>query len=98
MKILRMLAVFAVAGAISGCSSTAIGRRVTSFSRSMKPESWDEELPADDPGDPWIAVAGQEGRADQKRQTSEEPRAMRNLLLSPRARSIEANLGIDTAE
>jgi hypothetical protein len=97
MSKLQTLTLIALACAISGCTATGTaGRRMTSFARSMKPESWDEELPADDPGDPWIAVAGQEGRADQPRVKSDEPKVIHNLLLSPRARAIEQNLGYDS--
>ena len=62
--------------------------------RSLTPESLDEDNPADDPGDPWIAAAAGEGRHDQRAETADDPLHLRQYFVSPKARSIENNVGI----
>jgi hypothetical protein len=92
----RRAALAAVAIALSGCGALQkVGQDTKSFAKTLRPESWDAENPADDPGDPWIEAAGLEGRSEQTRENDMDPLRLRTLLMSPRARSIERNVGID---
>jgi hypothetical protein len=52
--------------------------------------------PTEGPDDPWISNVGSETktRGVRKGEKSEEPRWMREVLMSDRAREIESNLGI----
>jgi hypothetical protein len=62
--------------------------------KDFTPESLDEENPADDPGDPWIAAAAGEGRSEQKAERANDPLHLRQYFLSNKARAIENNVGI----
>lgn len=62
--------------------------------KDFTPESLDEANPADDPGDPWIAAAANEGRQEQKAEKSNDPLHLRQYFLSNKARAIENNVGI----
>ncbi len=62
--------------------------------KDLTPESLDEANPADDPGDPWISAAASEGRFDQRTEVANDPLHLRQYFISPKARSIENNVGI----
>jgi hypothetical protein len=62
--------------------------------KDFTPESLDEANPADDPGDPWIASAANEGRHEQKAERANDPLHLRKYVLSNKARAIENNVGI----
>lgn len=51
--------------------------------------------PAEESTDPWITEAAQEGRPDQQREASNEAPWFRNMMMSSKAQSIEANVGFD---
>ncbi|MBX3444209.1 MAG: hypothetical protein KF774_17535 [Planctomyces sp.] len=94
MSVRSLLPLVLGAGMLSGCIGSGMGRETTAWMRSLKPESWEEDNPADDPGDPWISAAGLEGRPDQERETVTDPLNLRPIFMSERARSIERNVGI----
>lgn len=50
--------------------------------------------PTEGSDDPWMSTAGEEGRRGRPKEKSEEPRWLRELTMSDRAREIENNLGI----
>lgn len=78
-----------------GCTVVQTMREGTrQIVKDFTPESLDEENPADDPGDPWIAAAAREGREDLKPETANDPLHMRQIFMSNRARAIENNVGI----
>ncbi len=78
-----------------GCTIAQTMRDGTKqLAKDFTPQSWDEDNPADDPGDPWIAEAASEGRADQKAEHSNDPLHLRQYFLSNKARAIENNVGI----
>lgn len=94
MKYALMMAVVAGAGLVAGCAATnPVARHTRSVMKNLTPESWDEEMASDDPGDPWISAAAIEGRSDQPREPAHDK--LRNLLMSPKARAIEENVGYD---
>ena len=61
--------------------------------KMFKPNPNDGNALTSDDDDEWNFV-GQEGRADQKRERDPD-RWWQNLVMSPEARHIERNLGID---
>jgi hypothetical protein len=80
---------------LQGCTAVETVRGgAKQMVKDFTPQSWDEENPADDPGDPWIAAAANEGRADQKVEHSNDPLHLRQYIISNKARSIENNVGI----
>ena len=82
------------AGCLQGCTVFETMRTGTrQLVKDFTPESLDEENPADDPGDPWISAAAQEGRDGQKGEMQNDPLHLRQYVISPKARSIENNLG-----
>lgn len=83
------------AACLQGCTVFQTMKQGTQeLVKTLTPQSFDEEHPADDPGDPWIAAAGREGRQDQEGQMQNDPLHLRQYVISPKARSIENNLGI----
>jgi len=93
---LRTFALLGICGlSLQGCAVFQTMREGTrQLVKDFTPESLDEENPADDPGDPWIAAAAGEGRQDQKAEKSNDPLHLRQYFLSNKARSIENNVGI----
>jgi hypothetical protein len=69
-----------------GCTSPA------KMWQAMKPGDYAD--PTDSPGDPWIEQAGTEARGDRPRESHGEPEWFHDALTSPKARSIEQNVGI----
>lgn len=90
---LSTLLLFALAITQTGC---ALVSPVKTFYRGMwqtfKPRGTDNTDAGDDPDSQWDFV-GVEGRGDRPMERDNDP--FRNTLLSPRAQSIERNLGID---
>ena len=62
---------------------------------ALRPTSSDYTDPADDIGDPWIQAAGDEARGHRPKEQSDDPDWLRNLMMSPKARDIERNLGFE---
>lgn len=60
----------------------------------FRPNPEDYRDPSDDPGAEWDFV-GKEGRAEQTREFEADDQWFKNNLMSPRARSIERNLGFE---
>ncbi|MEZ6129282.1 MAG: hypothetical protein R3C59_11410 [Planctomycetaceae bacterium] len=92
--VLTMLAAFAFSS--TGCGLMNTGK--TAFVDSMRmfrPNPYDSPLrPEDlDEEDEW-SVAGKEGRHGMERERDPD-RWWQNYIMSPQARSIERNLGID---
>lgn len=80
--------------ASTGCAVFNAGQDAwTKTSRMMRPKPFDGPAEADDPEDEWSFV-GDEGRADMDRERDPD-RWWQNLVMSPQARAIERNLGID---
>jgi hypothetical protein len=71
---------------LSGCTAT---------SRFALFKNHDYADPTEGPDEKWISKVGDEGRGQQVREKSEEPRWFREMVMSDRAREIERNLGID---
>jgi hypothetical protein len=92
----RTLIVLAVCGlSFPGCALVhTVQDGTKKLVKDFTPESLDEAHPADDPGDPWIAAAASEGRAEQKGETANDPLRLRKYVLSNKAWAIENNLGI----
>ena len=86
-----------VAGLIltsTGCQSLMSPRTAWRQTVSMfRPDTQDYADGTDDDGTEWDFV-GEEGRAGQQRERDPDPWFKQNLM-SPKARSIEHNLGID---
>ena len=61
-------------------------------SKGQKPPSLSDMCSDDDTEESWVREAGNEARGDRPIETDNDP--LRNLFSSPRARSIERNLGI----
>jgi hypothetical protein len=74
-------------GFAAGCSTT---EGMTLF------KNRDYKDPTDGPDDPWVSNVGDEveGRGERRMEESEEPRWLRETIMSDRARAIESNLGI----
>jgi hypothetical protein len=66
---------------------------MTQTLRVFRPRPFDGPAEYDEEDDEWGFV-GKEGRADQERERDRD-RWWHNLVMSPEARSIERNLGID---
>lgn len=80
---------------LQGCTVVQTMRDGTkALVKDFTPESLDEAHPADDPGDPWIAAAANQGRHEQKAESANDPLHLRQYFLSNKARSIENNVGI----
>lgn len=82
--------------AISTLLSTGCAQIQNMWHSSMtgfNPTSGDYADDSDDEVEGWITEAGSEGRADMPREFENDP--LKNILASPKARSIERNLGYD---
>jgi hypothetical protein len=66
---------------------------MTRTGRMFRPRPFDEQSEPEEVEDDWGFV-GEEGRAGQPRERDPD-RWWQNLVMSPEARSIERNLGID---
>jgi hypothetical protein len=92
----RALWIAVITAGFSGCTALqSVGSQTRAWLASLKPESYVNDNPQDDPGDPWIEAAGLEARADQTRESSGDPLGVRRFTMSEKARSIERNMGID---
>lgn len=89
---LLIVAVFLTAS--TGCSMVDSGQSaMKEFTRSFRPRPFDEPAGLADEEDEWGFV-GDEGRAGMDRERDPD-RWWQNLIMSPQARQIERNLGID---
>ena len=87
-----MVAVFTVTS--TGCAITEPGQNaLTQTARMFRPRPHDGPMTPEDAEDEWGFV-GEEGRADRDRERDPD-RWWHNLVMSPEARNIERNLGID---
>lgn len=78
----------------TGCMMMQSGKdAMTQSMRMFRPKPFDE-VPDHNPEDDEWDFVGNEGRGDQPRER-ETDRWWHNLVMSPEARSIERNLGID---
>ncbi len=78
----------------SGCTQTGSIREM--FTRSFdssKPSHHDYDDDTDNVDEGWIKEAGIEARGDRPLEMDNDP--FRNMLMSPKARSIERNLGFE---
>jgi hypothetical protein len=62
---------------------------------ALRPTSFDYSDPTDEIGDPWVQAAGDEARGHQPKESADDPDWLRNLMMSPKARDIERNLGFE---
>jgi len=89
---LTIVAVFALAS--TGCSMVDASRNAFQETvRTFRPRPFDGPNRPDDAEDEWGFV-GKEGRADMDRERDPD-RWWQDLVMSPEARNIERNLGID---
>ena len=78
----------------SGCTQTASIREMfTKSFDSSKPSHHDYDDGTDETDEGWIKEAGIEARGDRPLESENDP--FRDLLMSPKARSIERNLGFE---
>jgi hypothetical protein len=89
--ITRMLLFVALLFTASGCNSSLMNH---SAFDSIRPNPNDYREASDDPGSEWDFV-GDEGRADQQAVVEDGDQWFKKYLMSPRARSIERNLGFE---
>ena len=96
-SVMRFATALCFAGALfctTGCQLMDAGKKVTSYTRdSFKPKSAGYRDTSLESSDDWSFV-GQEARGDRPREQDPDP-WWQQLVMSPRARSIEKNLGID---
>jgi len=85
MRWMKLAVVSAALSLAGGCAST---EGMSLF------KNRDYKDPTDGADDPWTAQAGAEGRGGRPKEKSEDPRWLRELTMSDRAREIENNLGI----
>ena len=79
---------------LSGCQLMDAGRKMTSYTKNtFSPSHNDYRDTSQDADDDWGFV-GQEARGDRPRERDPDP-WWQQFVMSPRARSIEKNLGID---
>ncbi len=94
-SLLRLL-VLAALLPVAGCAVMQSMQTTASATvDAMRPSASTSVHPADEPSDPWIKKVGTEARGNRPKEKSEEPPWLRNLLMSPKARDIENNLGIE---
>ncbi len=89
--IMRTLLFVALLFSASGCNSSLMNHKAFD---PIRPNSNDYREASDDPGSEWDFV-GEEGRADQQTVVEEGDQWFKKYLMSPRARSIERNVGVD---
>lgn len=89
MGIVAGLLISSTGCTVMDASRNALSRTTSMFTPSTR--AYDDGL--DDDGSEWSFV-GEEGRADQERETDPDP-WFRKHLMSEKARSIEHNLGFD---
>ncbi|MEQ9410056.1 MAG: hypothetical protein RIK87_20130 [Fuerstiella sp.] len=78
----------------TGCAVMESGKNsMRQMTQMFRPNPYDEPLRPASEEDEWGFV-GNEGRADQDRERDPD-RWWQNLVMSPEARNIERNLGID---
>lgn len=76
----------------SGCAAIPGSQEFVKRS-AIKPSTGDYDDGTDESDAEWIKNAGVEARGDRPLEHDNDP--FRNLLMSPKARSIERNLGFD---
>ncbi len=92
---LRLL-VLAALLPVAGCAAMhSVQMAASETVDAMRPSSSNYANPEDEASDPWVKKAGSEARGNRPKEKSEEPPWLRNLLMSPKARDIENNLGIE---
>ena len=92
---LRIIALGICTLSLAGCAVVQTMQMGTKqLVKDFTPESLDEANPADDPGEPWIAAAANEGRIEQKAESANDPLHLRQIFMSNKARAIENNVGI----
>ncbi len=78
----------------TGCTQTASIREMfTKSLDSSKPSHHDYDDGTDDTDEGWVKEAGIEARGDRPLEVDNDP--FRDMLMSPKARSIERNLGFE---
>jgi hypothetical protein len=87
----RLLFAFLVFASFGCQSQKLLNNRALDVYR---PNPNDYKDPGDDPGSEWDFV-GDEGRSDQEREFEASDQWFKKYLMSPRARSIERNLGFE---
>ena len=81
---------------LAGCAAMeSVQMAASETVEALRPSSSNYVDPADETSDPWVKKAGSEARGNRPVEKSEEPAWFRNLLMSPKARDIENNLGIE---
>ena len=88
---IRAALLFCVCVCATGCQSELLSHRMFD---PFRPNPFDYRDASDDPGSEWDFV-GSEGRAEQQREFEPDDQWFKKYLMSPRARSIERNLGFD---
>ncbi|NQV23071.1 MAG: hypothetical protein HQ518_01780 [Rhodopirellula sp.] len=92
MRVLRNVAALVLMFAVSGCAAMQPVQEMTQYMKtSLRPHGLDYQMGGDEATGEWDQV-GIEGRGDKPRVSENDP--FRKYLMSPRAREIEANLGI----
>lgn len=86
---MALVAVFVVT--TSGCQTALFSHRIFD---PVRPNPNDYREASDDPGSEWDFV-GDEGRADQTPVVERDDWWFKKYLMSPRAQSIERNLGFE---
>ncbi|MFK7817376.1 MAG: hypothetical protein AB8G99_01550 [Planctomycetaceae bacterium] len=88
---LRLLFAFCVCSSIGCQTQELLSHRMFD---SFRPNPHDYRDAGDDPGSEWDFV-GTEGRAEQESEFEADDQWFKKYLMSPRARSIERNLGFE---
>lgn len=88
-----LLAALIMCGLLSGCGVMQSAQKATADSmKSMRPRGNDYRDTSDEASDEWSSMGGS-SRALRPGQRENDP--LRKWLLSPKAHSIEHNLGVD---
>ena len=89
----RMCVASALCGMLAGCGMIETTKRATAESmRQLRPRPNDYRDTSSEAKDEWTSM-GEVARSYRPSQKEDDP--LRNVLLSPKARSIERNLGVD---
>ncbi|MEZ6058564.1 MAG: hypothetical protein R3C01_17830 [Planctomycetaceae bacterium] len=94
---MRFIALFVLLGVspwLCGCSATKGGLGSLS-SNLLGGNNGYSDPTIEESSDPWIAETAKEGRPNMEREKSAEAAWFRNLMLSPKAQEIEANVGFE---
>ena len=79
---------------VTGCAAIPGSKEMMKLSfASMKPSTGDYANDIENSDEGWVQEAGIEARGDRPLEKSSDP--IRDLIMSPKARSIERNLGFE---